>query len=101
MGDMTALGIHEVPRSWRGEVPRFLREALTRRAVGAVSAVSADKEKIPRELTFMTSVVVTAAKEVAQETETDLDTDTLTSRRVGRILQKMRWRSVRTNRAKG
>ena len=76
-------------------------QGLVRCAVCAVRAVCAVKEEIPRELTFKTSAVTTAAQKVAQETETDIDVEILTPRRVGRMLQKMHWRSLRTNRAKG
>jgi hypothetical protein len=91
----------ERPGLEMGDLTALVIQGLGRCAVSAVGAVSAVKDEIPRELTFKTSAVVAAAKEVAQEMESDLDTETLTPRRVGRILQKMRWRSVRTNRAKG
>jgi hypothetical protein len=63
--------------------------------------VSDVKKEIPRELTLTTSLITRAAKEVAHELEMDLDPETLTSRRVGRTLRKMRWRSERTNNARG
>jgi hypothetical protein len=91
----------ERPALETGDMTALVLRGLVRGAISAVGAVSAVKGEILRELTFKTSAVVTAAKEVAQELEADIDSDTLTVRRVGRILQKMRWRSVRTNKAKG
>jgi len=57
--------------------------------------------EIPRALIFTTSQVTRAARAAAQEQESDLDTDTLTGRRIGRVLRKMRWRSERTKSARG
>ena len=39
---------------------------------------------------FATSTVTDAAVAVAEETESDIDPQTITSRRVGRVLRKMR-----------
>jgi hypothetical protein len=83
VGDLTSLVIH----------------ALCRYAVSTGSAVS--RETLGQSFTFSTGAITQLAKDLADEIEADLDLETITARRVGRVLGKMRLRPDRTARAKG
>lgn len=93
-GDLTALVI-------RGLVRCAVQCAGVRGDVCDVSDVRDVNKEIPRELILTTSAITKATKEVAHDMEADLDDETLNSRRVGRTLRKMRWRSERTNKTRG
>lgn len=82
-----------------GDLTAIIIRAVCRYAVNAISAVS--KESIQKAFTFKTSEITQAAKEVVEEIEADMDPDSVTSRRVGRVLGKMRLRAERTSKAKG
>jgi hypothetical protein len=73
--------------------------ALCRIAVSAVSAVNKEGV-IPSEFT-KTAFVTQAVKEIAEETEADIDTERITARRIGRVIGKMRFEKDRTAKAKG
>jgi hypothetical protein len=92
--DLTALVIQALVRCAAEHVP-------SRGDVGDRNDGGDVKEEISRALILTTSQVTRAARTLAQEQESDLDTETLTGRRIGRVLRKMRWRSERTKSARG
>jgi hypothetical protein len=67
---------------------------LAARDISDISAIS-DITQETHSLHFETSKVTDAAVKIAQDNELDIDPDYITSRRVGRILGKMRLRKER------
>ncbi len=82
-----------------GDLTVLVIRALCRYAVCAVSAVNV--ETLDASFSFGTNAITKFTKEVAEETEADMDPESITARRVGRVLGKMRLRPERTNKAKG
>lgn len=81
-----------------GDLTALVIRALCRYAVNADSAVSLETSK---KFTFKTAQIVEVVKEIAEETEADIDPDYITSRRVGRALGKMRLKPDRDSQKKG
>jgi len=82
-----------------GDLTALVIRALCRyavRDVGDVANGTPDKS-----FSFGTSAITKVAKDLAEEIEADIDPESVTSRRVGRMLGKMRLRSDRTNARRG
>jgi hypothetical protein len=78
--------------SYQGERPDLEIGDLTAliiRAINAVCAMNAINEKTPP-ITLKTAEITAAAQQIVADDELDFDQDMITSRRVGRVLGKMR-----------
>lgn len=73
----------------------------TIRAISAVCAVSAIKPATPPPWEVKTSDLVSHAKELIEDEELDFDPEYVTSRRVGRVLGKLRVKSAPRSGGKG
>jgi hypothetical protein len=82
-----------------GDLTAVVIRALCRYADKADCAVNAETSE--RSFSFKTATITKEAKEVVDEIEADMDPDAVTSRRVGRVLGKMRLKPDRTSKAKG
>jgi len=82
-----------------GDLTGVVIRALCRYAVTAVRAVNV--ETLTESFSFGTSAIAKLAKELAEEIEADIDPESITARRVGRVLGKMRLRADRTAKRKG
>jgi hypothetical protein len=82
-----------------GDLSAIVIRALCRYAENAMDAVNIGTIKIG--FTFKTAAITQTAQEVVGEIEADIDPAYITSRRIGRILAKMRLKPDRTAKAKG
>ena len=73
-----------------GDLTALVIRALCQVAVTAVTAVTAVKKETPREWILKTEDITATAKVIATESEEDVDPERITSRRVGRVLSRMR-----------
>jgi hypothetical protein len=73
--------------------------ALCRYAADAVCAINV--ETLPASFSFQTAAIAKLAKEIAEEIEADIAEESITARRVGRVLGKMRLKADRSARCKG
>ena len=83
-----------------GDLTAVVIRALCRYAVNDVHDVT---KETPEATTFAfgTSAITKLAKELAEEIEADIDPESITARRVGRVLGKMRLRADRTTKRRG
>ncbi len=58
-------------------------------------------ETLNQSFSFNTGTITKMTKEVAEEIEADMDEEFIITRRVGRVLGKMRLKAERTEKAKG
>jgi hypothetical protein len=110
--------MEQLARAYQAERSQLEAPDLTRLVIQALVRCAADssctpgdcgdrndrddvKKKIPRALLMTTSQATRGARTVAQEQETDLDSDIVTARRVGRVLRKMPWTADPTKSARG
>jgi hypothetical protein len=82
-----------------GDLTALVIRALCRYVVTDVYDVS--KETPDTAFSFGTSAVTKLAKDLAEEIEADIDPESITSRRVGRVLGKMRLKTDRTTKRRG
>jgi hypothetical protein len=81
-----------------GDLTALVVRALCHYAITAVDAVNGE---IPERFTFKTSQIVEETKILAEEIEADIDAESINSRRVGRVLGKMRLKPDRDSKKKG
>jgi hypothetical protein len=80
------------------DLTRLVLLALCRCAVSAVSAV---KFETPRDMALTTAAITEATRDAALAEETDIDLESITDRRVGRILGLLRFQKSRDAHRKG
>jgi Domain of unknown function (DUF3854) len=86
---------NEKPELESADITALVIRALCQCAINAISAIRAinlETHKFFKEEVFKTADVVAAAKYVIGESELDIDPETVTNRRVGRVLGRMRLR---------
>jgi hypothetical protein len=89
----------ERPEMESGDLTALVIRALCQVAVTAISSVTAVDNGHSRQWTCKTKELVEAAKRIIIESELDLDPERINSRRIGRVLSKMRFKQEA--RAKG
>lgn len=73
-----------------GTLPFLVIRALCECAINSVSAVSAVSSETPREWVWETEYIKEIATDIARDSELEIDPESVTVRRVGRALGKMR-----------
>lgn len=85
-----------------GDLTALVIRALCRYALSDVNNVSdINAETLNVTLSFGTSAIAKLAKELAEEIEADIDQESITSRRVGRVLGKMRLKANHAHKCRG
>lgn len=90
--------MNEVPEAQSGDMTQLVLRGLCQMVADHVndsSDVKGNSDIHPTAWTFSTNQITEAAVKQAESTEADLDTSTITSRRVGRVLSKLRFTRAR------
>ncbi len=90
--------MNEVPEAQSGDMTQLVLRGLCQLAADHVndsSDVKGNSDIHTTAWTFSTNQITEAAVKQAESTEADLDTSTITSRRVGRVLSKLRFTRAR------
>jgi len=87
----------ERPELESSDMTALVIKALCRYADNAVDAVNIESHTF----SFKTAEVVSLVKTLIEETEADIDSEHVTSRRIGRVLGRMRLTQDRTSKCKG